>query len=126
MLHPKVIHDTIHADVLRKELTKQLGEFTGDVIDEIDFAFRRNWGESTMEWKEVTLYDTMLDVIGRVSNRVLVSLPLCKSASEFTHPILTIMLQGRNDDYIDASKHFARLVVVQAVMISFIPETLKP
>jgi hypothetical protein len=31
----------------------------------------------------------MLDVIGRASNRVLVGLPLCKSASEFIHPILT-------------------------------------
>jgi hypothetical protein len=91
MLHPKIIHDTIHADVLRKELTKQLGEFTGDVIDEVDFAFRRNWGESTKEWKEVTLYDTMLDVIGRVSNRLLVGLPLCKCASKVTYPILTTM-----------------------------------
>jgi hypothetical protein len=65
-------------------LTKKLGDFTGDVIDEVDFAFRKNWGVSTTEWEEVTLYDTMLDVIGRVSNRVLVGVPLCKSASKFS------------------------------------------
>ena len=78
MLHPRVMSDTVHLDVIRKEMTKQLGEYTADVIEEIDFAFRKNWGVNSGEWTEVNAYNTMLDVIGRISNRVLVGLPLCK------------------------------------------------
>jgi len=81
MLHPKVVRDTVHAEVIRRELTKQLGDFTGDVVEEIDFAFIKNWGTDTKEWKEVVAYDTMSDIISRISNRVLVGLPLCTFSS---------------------------------------------
>jgi hypothetical protein len=78
MLHPNIIRDTVHAEVIRKELSKQIGDFTSDVVEEIDFAFRKNWGTNTSEWKEVVVYDTMSDIISRISNRVLVGLPLCQ------------------------------------------------
>lgn len=77
MLHPKVVTDTVHEDVIRKELTKMLGDYTADVIDEIDYAFRKNWGVDTKEWTEITSYYSMLDIIARISNRVIVGFPLC-------------------------------------------------
>ena len=78
MLHPKVVTDTVHADVIRNELTKMLGNYTADVVDEIDFAFKKSWGVNTKKWTEVTSYYSMLDIIGRISNRVIVGFPLCK------------------------------------------------
>jgi hypothetical protein len=78
MLHPKVIRDTVHAEVIRRELTKQLGDFTGDVVEELDLAFKQNWGVESKQWKEVPVYATMSDVISKLSNRVLVGVPLCK------------------------------------------------
>ncbi|KUJ23764.1 cytochrome P450 [Mollisia scopiformis] len=108
MLHPRIIPDHVHEDVIRKELTKLLGDYTSDVQEEIDFAFRKEWGVDTQDWTEVTTYDTILNVIARISNRVLVGFPLC-----------------RNEDYLDKTKNFARLVVVQAVFISFFPEFMK-
>ncbi|KAE8446318.1 hypothetical protein EG329_012065 [Mollisiaceae sp. DMI_Dod_QoI] len=108
MLHPKVVPDHVHDDVIRKELTKLLGDYTGDVQQEIEFAFGREWGINTKDWTEVRAYDTMLNVVARISNRVLVGFPLC-----------------RDEEYLDHSKNFARLVVVQAVFISFVPECLK-
>jgi hypothetical protein len=89
MLHPRVIRDTVHAEVIRRELTKQLGDFTGDVIDEIDFAFRKNWGVDTKAWKEVVVYDTMSDIISRISNRVLVGVPLCQLCLLLPETLLT-------------------------------------
>jgi hypothetical protein len=82
MLHPKVVTDTVHLDVIRKEMTRLLGDYTADVIDEIDFAFRKNWGVDTKQWTEVNSYYTMLDIIGRISNRVIVGFPLCKLPSK--------------------------------------------
>lgn len=79
MLHPKVMNDTVHGDVIRKEMTKQLGQVIDDVNDEVDFALRKAWGVNTNEWTEICVYDSTLDIIGRVSLRVLAGLPLCKS-----------------------------------------------
>jgi hypothetical protein len=79
MLHPKVVRDTVHAEVIRRELTKELGDFTSPVIEELDLAFKQNWGVGTSQWKEVPAYATMSDVISRLSNRVLVGDPLCET-----------------------------------------------
>lgn len=76
MLHPNVIKDTVHGDVIRKELTKQLGEYTEDVLEELDLAMKQCWGVDTA-WKEVPIYATMVNIISKVSNRVLVGKPLC-------------------------------------------------
>ena len=78
MLHPKVIRDTVHAEVIRRELTKQLGDFIGDVVEEVDLAFKHNWGVDSIQWKEVPVYATISDIISKLSNRVLVGVPLCK------------------------------------------------
>src|ERR1700712_260711 len=86
MLHPKVIRDTVHAEVIRRELTKGLEEFIGDVVEELYLAFKQNWGVDTTEWKEVPAYGTMSDVISRLSNRVLVGVPLCKYSQSFRRP----------------------------------------
>ena len=77
MLHPKVVTDTVHGDVIRKELTKMLGDYTADVIDEIDYAFKKSWGVKTKDWTEVTSYHSMLDIVSRISNRVIIGFPLC-------------------------------------------------
>lgn len=125
MLHPSVVKDTVHDDVIRKELTKLLGDYTEDVQDEIDFAFRKVWGVNTNDWVDLPAYHTMLDVIGRISNRVLVGMPLCKLCALST-PTLADWCPGRDEDYMKPSKEFARLVVVQATFISFFPPLFKP
>jgi hypothetical protein len=91
MLHQKVVTDTVHKDVIQKELTRRLGDFTGHVTEEIDFAFRKAWGVNTKEWTTVTAYDSMSEVISRISNRVLVGLPLCKFCS--FHGDITLITQ---------------------------------
>jgi hypothetical protein len=77
MLHPKVIRDSVHAEVIRSELTKRLGDFIGDIVEEVDLAFKHNWGVESKEWKEVPVYATMSDISSKLSNRVLVGVPLC-------------------------------------------------
>ncbi|KAI9769616.1 MAG: hypothetical protein M1839_003618 [Geoglossum umbratile] len=109
MLHPNIIRDTVHEHVIRRELTGQVGALTGDMVEEIEFALEQNWGVDTKEWKEVPVYDTIADVIRRISNRVLVGLPLC-----------------RNKDYLASSGSFSRNVVITAGMINMLPRFLRP
>lgn len=78
MLHPKVIFDSVHGDVIKNELHRRLGEFTEAVNEELDFAFRKTFGVDTKEWNEIVVYDVMSEIITRISNRVLVGPELCK------------------------------------------------
>ncbi|KAH0564835.1 hypothetical protein GP486_001771 [Trichoglossum hirsutum] len=109
MLHPNIIRDTVHERVIRREMTNQLGPLTEDMVDEVEFALEQNWGVDTEEWREVPVYDTMADIIRRISNRVLVGVPLC-----------------RDKDYLKSSGSFSRNVVITAGMINLLPHFLRP
>lgn len=79
LLHPRVITDRIHIDVIRDDMSKKLGLVTDEVNDEVDYAIRKAWGVDTKDWKAVCVYETILEIIGRVSLRVLVGFPFCES-----------------------------------------------
>ncbi|TAQ83153.1 hypothetical protein B7494_g8525, partial [Chlorociboria aeruginascens] len=66
MLHPKVIRDMVHAEVIRQEMTKDLGDYLDAVWEEVNYALEKNWG-------------------GRVSNRVLVGRELCRNEKYLYH-----------------------------------------
>ncbi|TVY15730.1 Cytochrome P450 monooxygenase tenB, partial [Lachnellula arida] len=108
MLHPKVISDSVHGDVINNELHRRLGEFTEAVNEELDFAFRKTFGVDTNEWKEVVVYDVMSEIITRISNRVLVGPELC-----------------RDEDYLYNSSRFNRWVVLLSAVISLFPQSSK-
>jgi cytochrome P450 len=109
MLHPHVIRDTVHGHVIRQELTKNLDSYADDMIDEIQHSLNHVWGSDEQEWKEVAMYDTLLEVVGRVSNRVLVGQPLC-----------------RDKAYLRSTCSFARCVVITAGLINLLPPLLRP
>jgi len=108
-LHYNIIRDTVHGRVIRRELTKDLDVYAADIVDEIQHALSDNFGNDCKEWKEVALYPTMLDVIARISNRVLVGLPLC-----------------RNKEYNGYCSTFLQSVVITAGMMNLLPQWLEP
>jgi hypothetical protein len=73
---------TVHFDVVKSELTRQVFNVTGDVGDEMVRAVEDVFGgeevSSDQEWREVKLFDGITKVIARTSNRVFVGLPLCR------------------------------------------------
>jgi hypothetical protein len=79
MLHPNIIRDIVHEKVIRRELTAEIHNMNNEIIDMLDAVFKELWGTDIEEWKQVPVYDTMLEVTARASNRVLVGLPLCES-----------------------------------------------
>src|SRR6266480_2686276 len=109
MLHSNVIRDSVHSRVIRKELTKDLDNYATAIVKEVEHSLRLNWGVNHQAWTEVSVYDTMLDVVSRISNRVLVGLPLC-----------------RNREYLQSTSTFARNVVITAGLLNLLPEALRP
>ena len=108
MLHPSIIGESRMANFIYQHLTRDLDIFAEAIVDEIDSALEHSWATSS-EWKEIHLYDIMLVVIGRLVNRVLVGLPLCRSPK-----------------YLRSTTKFAQIAPVTGGMISLLPGWLKP
>ena len=109
MLHPSIIQTAVHGRVIRKEMTKDLDALTDAIVHETRTALENIWGTDNKNWREVAVYDTMLEVIGRMSNRALVGFPLCQDA-----------------DYLRSSSTFAKNVVITATLINLLPSILRP
>ncbi|OIW26609.1 cytochrome P450 [Coniochaeta ligniaria NRRL 30616] len=107
--HPNIVREPIHPEVIRRELTHKLGTFAEDIAEELELCLEENWGVDTEDWKEVNLYDTMLDVISRLSMRVLVGKELTQ-----------------NKEFLRSARMFDRNVVLSAAGINLLPWFLKP
>ena len=75
---PIVVRQPYHEHVVRTDLTRQLGALTMDIMDELASSFDETWGFDTREWKEIGVFENMMRIIARASNRMIVGLPLCK------------------------------------------------
>jgi hypothetical protein len=84
-LHPWIVAHPLHHEVIKSELTRQLGALTADIIDELSTAFNELWGTDTVEWKEVCVFETSMRIIARTSNRIFVGLPWCRNQALLDH-----------------------------------------
>ncbi|KAI1344443.1 cytochrome P450 [Xylariaceae sp. FL0016] len=107
-LHANKVKDPVHPEVIQHQLTKKIGTFTDDLVDEINISLEDNWGLDA-EWHEVNVYDTMLDVVTRLSVRVFLGLPLC-----------------RDKIFLKVCGSFIRKVALAAAGISLFPSLLQP
>ena len=71
------IKNPSHEDLIRRDLTKQLPALTPVIIDEVGLAFDKLWGTNQGQYKDVCVFETMVKIVARASNRVFVGLPLC-------------------------------------------------
>lgn len=76
---PEIMDPTVHFDVIKTELTRQMFSITPEVSDEMRAAINDVFGEDPNCWREVKLFDAIVKIVARTSNRVFVGLPLCKS-----------------------------------------------
>ncbi|RAH82408.1 cytochrome P450 [Aspergillus japonicus CBS 114.51] len=114
------IHDEFHAfvqdglvgdhsvqEVLRKELTHNLGRLTADINDEIVDALQAVWGDSP-EWRTIPLKDSTRTIIARITNRLFVGKELC-----------------RNEQYIRDAVGLGLAVMPETVFQDLLPRPLK-
>lgn len=107
--HPNIVREPIHPEVIRRELTHKLSDFADDIVEELQLSLEENWGTNTEKWKEVNLYDTMLDIISRLSMRVLVGKELTQ-----------------NKEFLRSARLFNRNVVLSAAVLNLLPWFLRP
>jgi len=108
-LHANIVREPVHPEVIRRELTHKLGSFADGIVDELERCLAESWGVDPDEWREVKVYDTMLDLVSRLSTRVFVGEPLC-----------------RNEEFLRSARSFDRNVVLSAAVLNLLPSFLKP
>ncbi|THG96485.1 hypothetical protein EW026_g5347 [Hermanssonia centrifuga] len=106
-LGPSVAHNMYHVPLVRNQLTRNIGALFPEIRDEIVAAFSDIIPVAD-DWVKVPALKTMMQVVGRVSNRVFVGLPKC-----------------RDPDYIELNVQFTLDVVMGALLINFFPNFLK-
>ncbi|KAI4595209.1 hypothetical protein KJ359_007185 [Pestalotiopsis sp. 9143b] len=108
-LHANLVKDPVHIDIVKHELTKLIGNFTGEIVDETQACLEDVWGTDVDGWREVRLYDTMLDLIARLSTRAFIGRPLC-----------------HDEHFLKSCRSFNRNVALSAAALSLLPSFLKP
>ncbi|KAJ7260588.1 cytochrome P450 [Mycena rebaudengoi] len=96
-------HPEWHINVIRSTLTRNLGRCFPDVRDELRAAFEDILSLEGNQWKSVTAYTAVMDIVCRTSNRLFVGLPLC-----------------RNSEWMKLNIHFTIDVIMAAHMIRII------
>lgn len=62
---------------IRNDLTRNISKVLSDLQDEISYTFDKEIG-SAPTWKEKNVYGTVLQIVGHLSARTFVGLPLCR------------------------------------------------
>lgn len=85
---PHIVHNTTHHDTIKGDLTRQLASLTKPMIEELAISFDHFWGNDTSEWKEVCVFETIMQIVAQTSNRVFVGAPMCTLGGPvFSNPL---------------------------------------
>ncbi|KAL2043499.1 hypothetical protein N7G274_003806 [Stereocaulon virgatum] len=93
--------------VVRKQLMKDVGRFTGPMAHELAAGIEKYWG-SLEEWTTVNVYDTCSQIIARTTSRLFFGLPLC-----------------RDEKLLEQCRHYSTAVFGSAALISALPPILQ-
>jgi len=96
-------------DVVRSNLTRNLGKCFPEMHDELVSAFEDALPSNDTDWKPVIVLPTMMTIVARTTNRVFVGLPVC-----------------RNQDYMKLVIQYTIDVAVRGQLINILPSVLRP
>lgn len=71
-----IVSNAAHQHVITTTLTNQIGNMLSALNDETVFRFGQIWGTDTENFREVGVWDTLGRVVGGVTNRAFVGLPM--------------------------------------------------
>ena len=94
---------------MKKKLARSVPGLLSAISDEVAYAFDSSWGTDTKGWKEVKVYESVLVMVSKVINRMVVGYPLC-----------------RNEDYLLLVKGFTKDVGRTLAILRFTPRWLRP
>ncbi|KAI6089470.1 cytochrome P450 [Hypoxylon rubiginosum] len=109
VMDPRLIHQPMHQELISTVLTRETGNLVPALLDETRFSVDDLWGTDTEGFREICVYDAMRRIIGQVTNRVFVGLPLC-----------------RDQNLLAAGLAYAQDVPMSSTVLRFTPALLRP
>lgn len=106
---PAVVRHPHQEHIIKTDLLRQLGSLTMDIMDEVSTGFDEIWGLDTEGWSSISVYENMMALISRTTNRIFVGLPLCRNAS-----------------YLSIAQKFSQDIVFTAFILRQLPRALRP
>ncbi|PNS17352.1 Cytochrome P450 3A4 [Sphaceloma murrayae] len=106
---PKVLGDLYHEHVIHRSLARQLIGLIPHIEDEVIAAMDDVLGLDTENWTSLNVWDMFFSLIPRLTNRVLVGLPI-----------------SRDKHYLDNMVGFTNDVIRNIILLGIVPEALKP
>ncbi len=135
---PEIMDPTVHFDVIKSELTRQVFTVTPEVCDELKEAVDKLWNAEPDEdedeeegekggWKTVFLFDSMTQIVARMSNRVFVGLPLCEYFPFVLLPsvVTRCVPTGRDETYLKNAIGFAEDIAISATILRLFPSIIR-
>lgn len=101
-----LLETVFHEKVIHKNLARRLDSVIPAIHDEVISCLDDTWGFDT-EWRDIPVWDNMMEIISRLSNRMFIGLPLC-----------------RNKDFLQANSAFAIDVITMVALMPFVPRFL--
>ncbi|KAF8575897.1 cytochrome P450 [Ramaria rubella] len=111
-LGPNTQFNPYHVGIVRGQLTRNLDKLFPDILDEIVQAFEDKIPVID-DWTPVEGFDTTMNIICRVSNRMFVGAPKCTC-------------EGRDAEFVKLNVKFTIYVLMGASIINLFPSFLKP
>ncbi|KAI0183415.1 ent-kaurene oxidase [Xylaria flabelliformis] len=102
-----IMSEALHRDVIRNQITRNLGILTDQLVEELDRGLKYWWGTET-QWKRVTAFDSCLNIVAGAANSVFLGPSLC-----------------RNELFLHRLKKHATLVFSGGILINITPKPFK-
>ncbi|KFA68493.1 hypothetical protein S40285_05402 [Stachybotrys chlorohalonatus IBT 40285] len=108
---PTITRIALNENLLRSRLTPQIANLVTDLAEEAAWALESYWGgkDTTEEWREVCVFDTMRHIVGSVANRAFVGLPCC-----------------RDPELVNNGMAFAIDIPLTSTLVKLVPKPLRP
>lgn len=108
-LGPNIRENEYHVQIIRSQLTRNLGNVAVEMHDEVVAAFSDEVKLQENEWVPVPAVQAISKIVCRTSNRAFVGLPLC-----------------RDPDYVNLCVRFTMDVALSAFVINLFPTFMRP
>ncbi|ETS79917.1 hypothetical protein PFICI_07446 [Pestalotiopsis fici W106-1] len=80
VMDPKLVMDNpVHQHLIATTLTRETGNLIPELFDELQSSLDQLWGKDNDRYTEIPVWEVMQRIIGRVTNRVFVGLPMCRN-----------------------------------------------
>lgn len=109
IMDPELVYKPVHNNLVPTVLTRETGNLIPTLYDEMEHSISEFWGAQPGETREVCVYTSMQRIIGRVTNRIFVGLPLC-----------------RNDALLDNGVAFAQDLPLASTLLKIVWRPLRP